>query len=179
MRLATAFGRALRWTLLLPASLFLLLLLVPDRAAPLVPVDRATSRDWNAKSFWFEPWGRSGVHKGIDIFAHMGRAVRSSTHGIVIFTGSLRLGGNSVAVLGPRGRIHYYAHLEQVTTHALQPVAAGSAIGTVGDSGNAAGKPPHLHYAVLSLLPCPWRATSGTQGWKRMFYLDPGVLLQH
>ena len=34
----------------------------------------------------------------------------------------------------------------------------GSPLGTVGDSGNARGKPPHLHYAILSLLPYPWRA---------------------
>ena len=41
-------------------------LLIPERAV--IPVEGATPRDWNAKSFWYEPWGISGVHKGIDIF---------------------------------------------------------------------------------------------------------------
>ncbi|MGH8516720.1 MAG: M23 family metallopeptidase [Panacagrimonas sp.] len=158
-------------------SALLALSLAVPQAGTVIPVQSATSRDWNPQSFWFEPWGRSGVHKGIDIFAPKGRPVRSATPGVVVFTGHLRLGGNTVAVLGPRLRLHYYAHLDAVTTRPLRPLVSGSVIGTVGTSGNAAGKPPHLHYAVLTLLPYPWRATTGTQGWKRMFYLDPGAIL--
>jgi hypothetical protein len=47
----------------------------------------------------------------------------------------------------------------------------------VGDTGNARGKPPHQHYAVLSVIPYPWRIDGATQGWKKMFYLDPGEIL--
>jgi murein DD-endopeptidase MepM/ murein hydrolase activator NlpD len=50
-------------------------------------------------------------------------------------------------------------------------------VGTVGDSGNARGKPPHLHYAIVTLLPYPWRITGQTQGWKKAFFLDPGAWL--
>ncbi|MCD6061721.1 MAG: hypothetical protein K0S16_2032, partial [Moraxellaceae bacterium] len=32
-------------------------------------------------------------------------------------------------------------------------------------------------YAVISLLPLPWRASGETQGWKKMFFLDPSRLL--
>jgi hypothetical protein len=43
----------------------------------------------------------------------------------------------------------------------------------VGDSGNAKGKPTHLHYSIVTLVPHPWRIDGSPQGWKKMFYLDP------
>jgi len=49
----------------------------------------------------------------------------------------------------------------------------GRVIGQVGDTGNARGKPPHLHYTVLSAVPYVWRADGSSQGWRKMFYLDP------
>lgn len=149
--------------------------LLPERAV--VPVRGAGPHDWNPQSFWYEPWGASGVHKGIDIFAPKGRDVISATYGVVVFRGELALGGTVIAVLGPKWRLHYYAHLDRADAGAFSVLRPGSAIGTVGDSGNAAGKPPHLHYTVLSLLPLPWRATAQTQGWKRMFFLDPATIV--
>jgi murein DD-endopeptidase MepM/ murein hydrolase activator NlpD len=141
-----------------------------------VPVEGATPRDWNPRSFWFEPWGASGVHKGIDIFAPQGRPVVSAVPGIVIFQDHLPLGGNVVGVLGPQWRVHYHAHLAD---GAAPPrfVAAGTRIGAVGSTGNAAGKPPHLHYAVVSVFPLPWRYRPVTQGWKRMFFIDPAEVI--
>lgn len=150
-------------------------LLIPEDAV--VPVAGATRRDWNPKSFWYEPWGVSGVHKGIDIFAPRGRPVLAAVPGIVVYRGSFRQGGEVVAVLGPKWRLHYYAHLDEHAAGRPLLVARGSQLGTVGTSGNAAGKPPHLHYTVFSLLPLPWRYSTATQGWRRMFYLDPGEIL--
>lgn len=151
-------------------------LLVPEGVV--IPVEGASAKDWNPKSFWYEPWGVSGVHKGIDIFAPQGRKVVAATPGVVIYRGTLGQGGKVVAVLGPKWRIHYYAHLASFGDELLF-VASGSQIGAVGTSGNAAGKQPHLHYTVLSLFPLPWRYSTGTQGWRKMFYLDPGVVLEH
>jgi murein DD-endopeptidase MepM/ murein hydrolase activator NlpD len=142
-----------------------------------IPVQGATVRDWNPKAFWYEPWGASGVHKGIDIFARQGRPVIASVPGIVIYAGQLKLGGNVVAVLGPKWRLHYFAHLRDSNVHLFELVGRGEALGTVGASGNAAGKAPHLHYAVLSVVPRPWKATLQTQGWKKMFFVDPGRLI--
>jgi murein DD-endopeptidase MepM/ murein hydrolase activator NlpD len=113
------------------------------------------------------------VHKGIDIFAPKGSRVISSSYGLVIFTGNIKLGGNVVAVLGPKWHIHYYAHLNSINAKTLDFAGKGDIIGSVGDSGNAAGKPPHLHYSILSLLPYPWRFSLQTQGWKRMFFMNP------
>jgi hypothetical protein len=36
------------------------------------------------------------------------------------------------------------------------------------------GKEPHLHYHIITLIPYPWRITREMQGWKKMFYMDPG-----
>jgi peptidoglycan LD-endopeptidase LytH len=146
--------------------------------APQIPVSGATAKDWNPKSFWYEPWGASGVHKGIDVFAPEGRAVVSAVPGVVLYQGQLGIGGNVVAVLGPKWRIHYYAHLAKADP-APRFLARGETLGLVGTSGNAAGKPPHLHYAVVSIIPLPWRFSSDTQGWKKMFYVDPGALLRN
>lgn len=151
-------------------------LLVPETTV--IPVHGASARDWNANSFWYEPWGASGVHKGIDIFASTGTPLLSATHGIVLFRGDLPLGGKVVAVLGPKWRLHYYAHLNSSAVSPGTLVAAGEAIGEVGDSGNAKGKPPHLHYSVISLIPYLWRWDGSTQGWKKIFFLDPGLLLR-
>lgn len=145
--------------------------------APRIPVAGATSKDWNPKSFWYAPWGISGVHKGIDVFAPQGRHVVSAVPGVVLYQGHLGIGGNVVAVLGPKWRVHYYAHLADADP-SPRFLAKGAVLGLVGTSGNAAGKPPHLHYAVMSLVPLPWRFSSETQGWKKMFFLDPGALLQ-
>ena len=146
-------------------------LLLP--AQGVVPVQNATPKDWHKSSFWFSPWGQSGVHKGIDIFAPKGTHVIASTTGLVLFSGNIAMGGNVVAVLGPKWRIHYYAHLQSINAKKFDWAAKGNIIGTVGTSGNAKGKPPHLHYSIVTLLPYPWRITAGWQGWKRMFYLNP------
>ena len=88
-------------------------------------------------------------------------------------TGQLKFGGNIVLILGPKWRIHYYAHLQEIQTKPFQWVECGEQIGTVGTTGNAVGKPPHLHYAMATLLPYVWRIDKAPQGWKKMFYLNP------
>lgn len=161
-------------------SIFVLVLtggyLLPERLS--IPVEGATNADWNPDTFWYEPWGASGVHKGIDIFAPVGRPVLAAVGGLVMYSGQLGAGGEAIAILGPKWRIHYYAHLDRRIVSAGAYVRAGTAIGAVGNSGNAAGKPSHLHYAIMTIVPYPWRITMQTQGWRRMNYLDPNEKLR-
>lgn len=157
------------------AAILALGLLLPARGA--VPVENASNKDWHAHSFWAEPWGKSGVHKGIDIFAPKGTRVISSSYGLVIFTGNISMGGNVVAVLGPKWRIHYYAHLKHINAKIGDIAGKGDIIGSVGDSGNAKGKAPHLHYSIFSVVPNPAEMTTEKQGWKRMFYVNPNRVL--
>jgi peptidoglycan LD-endopeptidase LytH len=138
-----------------------------------MPVENADSSSYNQASFWYYPWGKSVTHKGVDIFAAKGTTIRSSVPGMVVYTGLFPNGGNVALVIGPRWRLHYYAHLNTTSVEPLQFVSNQSVIGTVGDSGNAKGKPAHLHYSILTLIPYPWRIDGDRQGWKKMFYLNP------
>jgi len=143
-----------------------------------IPVAGASAADWNPKSFWYHPWGRSGTHKGIDIFAREGTPVLAADNGVVILTGFNEMGGLYVLVLGAQWRLYYYAHLQHIDTRVLRWVAAGDVIGGVGSTGNAQGKPPHLHFAIRSLLPLFWQYDSKQpQAWNKVFYLDPGKFL--
>ena len=145
----------------------------------IIPVKDATTKSWDEKSFWAYPWGTSITHKGIDIFAEKGTDVIASTHGIVIYTYEGGKGGKSVMMLGPKWRFHYYAHLNEIKTFPLKPLKRGSVLGTVGDTGNAKGTPPHLHYAITT--PFPYfhlKDSVAVQGWKKMFYLNPDIWLR-
>lgn len=102
-----------------------------------------------------DTWGaaRSGGrrHEGIDIFASRHTPIHSTTAGIIRKVGTDPLGGNVVVVLGPAGVSHYYAHLQSFAE--IEPgdwVEAGDVIGYVGDSGNATGTPPHVHYGIYT-----------------------------
>lgn len=139
----------------------------------IMPVSGATNADFNHDSFWYYPWGKSVTHKGVDIFAKEGTEIYSSTRGIVIYSGKIDTGGNVVLVLGPKWRLHYYAHLDELKTSGFSWASHKTLIGTVGSSGNAKGKPPHLHYTILTIIPYVWRIDSDRQGWKKMFFLNP------
>jgi murein DD-endopeptidase MepM/ murein hydrolase activator NlpD len=102
-----------------------------------------------------DTWGgiRSGGrhHEGIDIFAPRGTPVLSSTDGIVLRVDTNRLGGQVVWVLGPGGQRHYYAHLERYgDVRAGMRVTPGAFVGYVGNTGNAAHTPSHLHYGIYT-----------------------------
>ena len=145
--------------------------LVPENFC--MPVKDAGSNDYNAQSFWYYPWGKSGTHKGVDIFAKEGTPVQAATEGIVLYSGSMGMGGNVLIILGPQWKVHYYAHLRDQHVHALSFVSHREVIGTVGTTGNARGKPPHLHYSIARLIPHPWEIDNDHQGWKKMFYVNP------
>ncbi|MCT4613411.1 MAG: M23 family metallopeptidase [Marinifilaceae bacterium] len=138
-----------------------------------MPVEGASKNDYNPKSFWYYPWGRSITHKGIDIYGKLGRNIKPATNGFVIYSGQFGLGGNVVIILGAKWRIHYYAHLQETDISSFSWVNRSRYIGKLGSSGNASGKSPHLHYSIISLFPYFWRIDNNRQAWKKMFYLNP------
>jgi len=138
-----------------------------------MPVKGATNEDYNSHTFWYYPWGRSVTHKGVDIFAKEGTPIFPSTNGLVIYSGQIEIGGNIILILGPKWRFHYYAHLQKALAKSFSYANKNEIIGTVGSSGNAMGKPPHLHYSLITPIPYIWRIDRSKQGWKKMFYLNP------
>jgi murein DD-endopeptidase MepM/ murein hydrolase activator NlpD len=61
-----------------------------------------------------------------------------------------RLGGNVVWVAGEGMSLFYYAHLERFCAGLAvgDEVTAGTTLGFVGNTGNAATTPPHLHFGI-------------------------------
>jgi murein DD-endopeptidase MepM/ murein hydrolase activator NlpD len=130
------------------------------------------------ESFWYYPWGESGAHKGIDIFAEKGTPVLSPVSGFIIKKGYGTIAGNYIYMLGPKWRTYYFAHMDTTFVYINKYVSKGDTIGKVGDSGNAAGKPSHLHYAIETIFPYIWLYEKNTiEGWKKIFYLNPGKYL--
>ena len=94
-------------------------------------------------------WGfpRSGgrFHEGNDLFAARGTPAVATVSGTAVQkTGAI--GGKQVKLLGDDGASYYYTHLDQFGTGGR--VNAGDVIGYVGNSGNAAGGPMHVHFEV-------------------------------
>lgn len=123
---------------------------MPAPAALPVPVAGVTAA--SIRDSWYAPRdGGRRRHEGIDIFAPRGTAVHATTEGIVLRIGTSKLGGKVVWVLGPGGQRHYFAHLDRFAgVQAGMRVKPGTVLGYVGDSGNAAGTPPHLHYGIYT-----------------------------
>ena len=97
-----------------------------------MPVEGATRKSYSQNSFWAYPWGKSVTHKGVDIFAKRGTNIHPATAGIVLYKGKTPRGGNVVFILGPKWRIHYYAHLDKIKTNKFSIVSSKTIIGTVG-----------------------------------------------
>jgi hypothetical protein len=161
-------------------GLFLAVLMLKEAHLPAPalaqPVLGASAKDWSPESYWHPYWRSSDVHKGIDIFAERGTPVMASEDGLVLYRGNLKQGGRVILVLSPRGWLHYYAHLQSAIPGPGAWVVQGEPIGFVGDTGNAKGKPPHLHYSIFSPIPRFQSFRPERRGWMRVFFRDPGNL---
>jgi murein DD-endopeptidase MepM/ murein hydrolase activator NlpD len=102
--------------------------------------------DWLNPRYTPEPH----LHKGLDIFADFGTPLRSPDRGVVSKLSDGPSGGIGVWIRGQDGTSYYFAHLMERAEgiHVGMRVQVGTVIGYVGDSGNARGGTPHLHFQI-------------------------------
>ncbi len=101
-----------------------------------------------------DTWGapRSGGrrHKGTDVFAAMGAPVYAITAGVVQRHSNSRLGGISLYLRGDDGNVYFYTHLRGYGPRGAvgTRVVAGQHVAYNGNTGNARGGAPHVHFEV-------------------------------
>ena len=124
-----------------------------DHVFDVCPVDppRAYSDGFGAPRYA----GGYHLHKGVDLVAPTGTAIRAPFDGYANRSWNW-LGGDVVFVVGQYGRV-YNAHLSRYSDHSTGPVSAGDIIGYVGTSGDAQGGVPHDHFEFHpNTMPASW-----------------------
>ena len=117
-----------------------------------------------------------GWHHGDDIFAPLGAPLLAVAHGTVFSVGWNKVGGWRLWLRDDGGNEFYYAHLSAFSPYAVNGaiVDAGDVLGFVGNTGDAAGTPYHLHFEVhpVGLLGLGYdgavNPTAYLDGWKRL-----------
>lgn len=103
----------------------------------------------------FGPHARgSRAHAGWDLKAKIGTPVHAVGPGTISLVGRDVSGyGTIVQLRFLRGWTYYwalYAHLADVVVRPGQSIAEGTVLGYTGNTGNARGQPPHLHFEVAT-----------------------------
>ena len=117
-----------------------------------------------------------GWHHGDDIFAPLGAPLLAVADGTVFSVGWNDIGGWRLWLRDTAGNEFYYAHLSAYTALAAdgRHVHAGDVLGFVGNTGDAATTPFHLHFEVhpVSLLFLGYdgavNPTKYLDAWKRL-----------
>ena len=118
---------------------------VPLPEAPLCPVRGAGK--WDISNSFGAPRDGQRSHAGNDIFAKRGAPVVANVDGR-IRTASGSRAGLAYYLEGVDGVTYYGSHLHELRAASGESVKRGDVIGTVGNTGNAKGTPPHLHFEV-------------------------------
>lgn len=122
-----------------------------QRAAGSVQVGSFICPFTPGRTSFINSWGfpRSGgrTHKGTDLFAAWNEPMYAVADGVV-HVGNSGLGGRTIWLTANNGVAYYYAHLSGWNVSNGQRVGQGQTIGYNGDSGNARGGSPHLHFEI-------------------------------
>ncbi len=116
-------------------------LTIPSGSGWVCPVSGSSfMNDWG-----FPRGGGTRYHEGNDLFVSRGTPVKAPVSGTVEFkTGTV--GGLQFRLMGSDGVVYIGSHMDKFGKDGS--VKAGDVIGYVGNTGNAAGTPPHLHFGI-------------------------------
>lgn len=96
---------------------------------------------------WMAPRAGGRWHQGVDIMSPRGTPVVLSVGGRVEFyTGGI--GGLTFSLNGDDGNYYYGAHMDAYAGLAPGWYPAGTLVGYVGETGDARGTAPHLHFEI-------------------------------
>jgi hypothetical protein len=91
-----------------------------------------------------------GDHYGNDLFAALGTPAIAVTSGTISHSGYGSVSGNRITIRDDCGWHYFSGHLDTIAPGMTvgRYVNAGEVIGTVGNTGNASGTSPHIHFSV-------------------------------
>ncbi|MFN2525438.1 MAG: M23 family metallopeptidase [Actinomycetota bacterium] len=125
---------------------------------------------------WSDTWGavRYGPeagqirpHEGQDVFCSSGAPILAPVSGVIEFE-EQTLGGRIARLHIADGSYLYFAHLSDWNTLRFASgaaVEAGDVIGYCGNSGNAVGSPPHVHFGWYSAAGAAQNPIELLVGW--------------
>jgi murein DD-endopeptidase MepM/ murein hydrolase activator NlpD len=122
----------------------------------------------------YEHW-----HEGTDIMTPAGTELVACERGVITRMNTNVLGGIALWLRGESGVSYYYAHLSGYAPGVREGmlVEAATVLGYAGNTGNARGTPPHLHFEVHPpggvVNPYPLLAVAVDQEQPAPIHLDP------
>jgi peptidoglycan LD-endopeptidase LytH len=119
---------------------------VPEMAPFIIAGPASWTDTWGAPRFG--PGSLERRHEGQDVFCRHGDPVLANERGYLEFAEG-GLGGRVARLHRADGSYWYYAHLSKWNLDDFASgdrVVPGDVIGYCGNSGNAAGSPPHVHF---------------------------------
>jgi hypothetical protein len=107
-------------------------------------------------AYWSDDFGdprttpEPHFHQGNDIFTAFDTPVRSPVDGVLQYSVEPLAGGNAAYVTAADGTWYYMAHLDSFAPGLStgMSVHQGQLVGFAGDTGNAKGGAPHVHFEI-------------------------------
>jgi len=119
---------------------------------------------------WLAPRAGGRYHEGIDLFAARGTPVVAVADGTLFRVGYSGISGNRLWLRDAAGTEFFYAHLDSYAPAAREGalVSKGTVIGYNGDTGDAKGTPPHVHFQIHPGGGGPVRPYPIVSAWPRV-----------